>query len=418
MHIRFWFITVGLMMICVSANAGDWPAFRGPQGNSVATGTGFATVWTTGKNVGWKVDLPDPSNGSPIVSNGRVFLASATEDGHKRSLICFDRADGKRVWTRTVEFGDDVTHRQNPFGSSTPVSDGTRVVVWHSSAGLYCYDFSGKELWSRDLGDFKHLWGYGSSPIIYRDRVILHCGPGERAFLTAIELATGKTLWEKDEQYKGKKGLDDVGSWSTPVVAKVDGKDQIIHATATRVNGYDIQSGDIIWWCEGLSGSRYDAVSSSPLVAGGLCIAMADLRGPAMGFKIGGKGDITESGRLWLNKRNPSSVGTGVLLGKYVYRPNSSPGTLECLEAATGKKAWTARAASGNHWASMVLADGNLYATNQKGTTVVFKPNPKKLEEVSRNDLGETCNSTPAFSDGQIFIRTYESLYCIGKRVQ
>jgi outer membrane protein assembly factor BamB len=285
-------------------------------------------------------------------------------------------------------------------------------VVWHGSAGLYCYDFSGKELWSRDLGDFKHIWGYGASPVIYNGRVILPCGPGERVFLTAIDLESGKTLWETDEPYEGDKTADDVGSWSTPVVAQVDGKTQIICAMATRVNGYDPENGSLIWWCEGLSGSRYDAVSSSPVVADGLCFAMADLRGPAMAFELGGTGDITAEHRLWLaEKGNPNSVGSGVLVDEYIFRPNSGPGTIECLEAKTGKSVWKNRAR--DHWASLVLAGGNLYALNKSGTTIVLKPNPERYEEVASNDLGESTNATPAFSDGQIFIRTDEHLYCI-----
>ncbi len=416
MHKRLWIITFGLIVACSSANADDWLAFRGTKGDSIAAGDGYATTWAPDTNIQWKVALSDTGNGSPIVSGDHIFLPSGSEDGKKRSLLCFNRKDGKLLWTKTVEFGDDEEFAQNPYCSSTPVSDGTRVVVWHGSAGLYCYDFEGKELWTRDLGDFKHLYGYGSSPIIYQDKVILHCGPGKRSFLTAVELATGKTVWETDQPYKGDKDADNVGSWSTPVIAKVDGADQIIHTTATRLNGYDPKTGAVIWWCDGLSGSRYDTVSSSPMVADGIAVAMSDLRGPAIGVKLGGKGDVTASNRLWHNDgRNPSSVGTGIIVGKHIYRPNSSPGTLECLEAATGEKVWNARSASGNYWSSIVMAGGNLYATNQKGTTVVFKPTPEDLEEVSRNELDEACNSTPAFSNGQIFIRTYDALYCIGK---
>lgn len=402
------------IFVAVTAQAADWPAFRGPGGDGVAEGTGFPTSWGDDENVRWKVALPSPSNGSPIVSNGRVFLCSATEDGTERSLLCFDRTSGKKLWTRTVKFGEDETHSQNPFGSSTPAADGKRVVVWHSSAGLYCYDFAGKELWSRKLGDFRHIWGYGSSPIIHNSQVILQCGPGKRVFLTAIELDNGKTLWETDEPYEGDKDADAVGSWSTPVIAEVDGKEQIICALATRVNGYDPKSGKLLWWCEGLSGSRYDAASSSPLISDGLCFAMADLRGPAMTFKIGGTGDITDSNRLWhVEKRNPNSVGTGVFLDGHIFRPNSKPGSLECLDAKTGKSVWKERAR--DHWASMVLAGGNLYALSQRGTTIVFKPNAEEFEEVASNDLAESTNATPAFSNGQIFIRTDENLYCIGE---
>jgi outer membrane protein assembly factor BamB len=402
------------IFLAAGAQAGDWPQFRGPRGDGVAEGSGFPKTWSAEKNIKWKVSLPDRGAGSPIVSGGRVFLSSATDDGRKRSLLCFDRSDGTQLWTRTVEFGEDTTHGKNPFGSTTPAADGERVVVWHSSAGLYCYDFSGKELWSRDLGDFRHIWGYGSSPIIHDDRVVLQCGPGERVFLTAIDLASGKTIWETDQPYEGDKSPDDVGSWSTPVLAQVGGGQQIICATGTRVNGYDPDSGDLLWWCEGLSGSRYDAVSSSPLIGEGFCFAMADLRGPAMGFKLGGKGNITESNRLWhVETRNPSSIGTGIMVGRHIFRPNSAPGTLECLEAATGESIWKNRAK--DHWASMVLADGHLYALNQRGTTIVFEPNPQEFEEVASNDLGGITNATPAFSDGQIFIRSEEHLFCIGQ---
>ena len=257
--------------------------------------------------------------------------------------------------------------------------------------------------------------------MIYQDRVVLHCGPGKREFLAAIDLENGKTLWETEEPQDQKRaGQPELGSWSTPVIAKVGGEDQVICAMPTRVNGYDPQNGEIIWWCGGLSGTSagtsFDVVSSSPLVANGLCFAMADLRGPAIGFKLGGQGDITESNRLWqIDKRNPNSVGTGIFLDKYVYRPNSKPGTIQCLEAETGEVLWTDRATRRDHWGSMVLAGGNLYAINQRGTTVVFKPNPKEFEEVGRNALGESTNATPAFSDGQIFIRTDEHLFCIGK---
>jgi outer membrane protein assembly factor BamB len=312
-------------------------------------------------------------------------------------------------------------HLTNTYCSSTPASDGKRIVVWHSSAGLYCYDLSGKQLWSRDLGEFEHDYGPGSSPVIYQDRVVLHCGPGEREFLAAIDLENGKTLWETEEpQDQERAGTLALGSWSTPVIAKVGGKDQVICAMPTRVNGYDLQTGEILWWCGGLSGTAagtsFDVVSSSPLIANDLCFAMADLRGPSIGFKLGGQGDITQSNGLWqIDKRNPYSVGTGVFLGKYIYRPNSKPGAVECLEAETGKSVWKNRAAGRDHWGSMVLAGGNLYAINQRGTTVVFKPNPKEFEEVGRNALGESTNATPAFSDGQIFIRTDEHLFCIGK---
>ncbi len=412
-------VMIAIAAFCVSAEAADWPGFRGPNGNGVTSDTGFPTKWSADENVKWKVALSEPSNGSPIVSNGCVFLASAEDDGKKRTLSCYDRADGSQKWAKTVAFGKETpTHRQNPHGSTTPAADGKHVVVWHDSAGLYCYDFEGKELWKRDLGEFEHMYGGGTSPVIHENRVILHSGPGKRVFVGAYDLGTGKTLWETEEKTEGdhEKRADgrDKGSWSTPVIASVNGSEQVICTMTTRVNGYDLESGELVWWCGGLSGSRGDVVSSSPLVSGGVCVVMAGYRGPALAVKIDGKGDVTESKRIWYEKRNSESIGTGIFLGDHIFRPNAGPGTIECTDAKTGEKVWSERA-GGNHWGSMVLADGNLYVTNQRGGTYVFKANHEEYEEVSQNEFPETCNATPAFSDGQIFIRTYEHLYCIGK---
>ncbi len=412
-------LSLFVLSLSLTATAEDWPAFRGPTGNGISNGKGFVTNWGPEENIKWKVKLAAPSNGSPIVSGGYVFLTLAEDDGQRRSLYCYNRKTGNEEWVNTVDFGKVMpTHKTNPHGSSTPAATKDRVVVWHSSAGLYCYDFGGKELWSRDLGEFEHIWGYGGSPVIYNDMVLLHCGPGARIFVTAISLSDGKTIWETEEPRDGKGSRretgEPMGSWSTPVVAKVNGKDQIICTMHTRVNGYDPTDGKILWSCDGIRGPKGDLAYSSPLVNDGFCVAIGGYSGPGIGFRIGGTGNITESNRIWRKEKNPQSIGSGVFLGKHVFRPNAGPGTVDCLVAETGKINWTARAA-GTCWGSMVLADGNLYVTNQGGSTLVFKPNSDEFEEVAQNKLGETCNSTPAFSDGDIFIRTHQHLYCIGK---
>ena len=401
--------------------ADDWPQFRGPLGDGTTAESRFPTSWNHEENIVWKIPLDEPGNGSPIITGGQLLMASGSKDGTRRSLLCFDRTTGAPLWERAVECEKEKTHAQNPFGSTTPATDGKRVVVWHGSAGLHCYDLSGKPLWSRDLGKFHHYWGYGTSPVIHAGRVILHTGPGKRVFLTAITLDSGKTLWEIEEpqaeEGEGETRADggDMGSWATPILVEVDGNEQIICPMSTRVVGYDPDTGEILWWCSGLSGSRSDVVSSSAIVRDGIGVITGDQRGPAFGFRLGGGGDVTATHRLWLNSRNPSSVGTGILLDGYYYRPNSRPGTLECFDAKTGKKAWSKRAGRGDFWASMLLAQGMIYATNQKGTTVVFRPTPDKLDDVVLNELDEPCNATPAFSNGQIFIRTFEHLFCIGE---
>ncbi|MEK6237689.1 MAG: PQQ-like beta-propeller repeat protein [Planctomycetales bacterium] len=255
------------------ATAGDWPAFRGPGGDGISSEKNVPVKWSSDQNIRWKAPLPRPGNGSPIVVGGKVFVVCAEDaEGRQRSLYCFDRSDGKQLWAQTVAYDQKATtHKTNPYCGSTPVSDGQRVVAWHSSAGLVCYDLQGKELWKRDLGEFRHIWGYGSSPVLRDGRVFLNCGPSKRNFVTAIDLKTGKTLWETDEPHQGDGNRNEnkqyMGSWCTPIIAEVDGKDQVLCAMSTRVNAYDPATGKILWYCEGLRGPKGDLSYSSPVVS-------------------------------------------------------------------------------------------------------------------------------------------------------
>jgi outer membrane protein assembly factor BamB len=420
MPYRYPFVIICIAILRSSALAEDWPAFRGPRGDGISNESGFPTAWGPDQNIKWKVSLPAPGNSSPIVSNGRVFLTLAEDEGRKRSLYCFDRKDGRKLWVRTVSFEKTMpTHSSNPHGSSTPATDGKVVVVWHSSAGLYAYDFSGHQLWSRDLGEFRHMWGYGGSPVIYQDRVILNCGPGKRVFVTALNLADGRTIWQQEEPQDNQeidKRADGgyKGSWTTPVVARIGGEDHIVCTMPTRINGYDPATGKILWTCEGIRGPKGDLAYSSPMISDGFCVAIAGFEGPSIGIRLGATGDLTKSGRQWRLEKNPQNIGTGIFVDGYIYRVNASPGPLvDCVDAKTGERVWGGPR-GGAGWASIVMADGRLYATSQDATTFIFKLNPKGYEEVSQNKLDETCNATPAFSDRQIFIRTHDYLYCIG----
>ena len=400
------------------SHAGVWPSFRGPSGNGISTARNVPLVWGQDKNIKWRAALPAPGNSSPIVSGDRVFITCAQDEGRKRSLFCFDRSDGKQIWVQTVKFDKVMpTHKTNPYCASTPLAAGNRVVVWHGSAGLFCYDFDGNQLWSRDLGEFRHMWGYASSPVFYKDRIILNCGPGKRAFLTAIELTTGKTLWQTDEPIEGDGDRNESrkpsGSWSTPVIARVDGKDQIICSLTTRVNAYDPDAGEILWTCDGLRGRKGDLAYSSPVIAGDTCVVLGGFNGPSFGFKLGGSGNITEAGRLWRVEPNPQNIGSGVFVGKHVYIPDAGPGTLRCIEPTTGKVVWRERMPGGRAWGSIVYADGRGYVTCQNGDTVVFAPHPDGYKKLAVNSLGEPSNSTAAIADGEIFLRTSQALYCI-----
>jgi outer membrane protein assembly factor BamB len=346
-----------------------------------------------------------------------VFI-TAQEDaaGMKRSLYCYDRKDGKQLWVQTIDYGKEVrTHEDNTHSPSTPAADGKKVVVWHGSAGLHCYDFDGKKLWSRDLGKFDHWWGEGTSPVIHGGKVFLNSGPDmKRVFAGAYKLDTGETVWEKEEPIKGNGEKNEegevMGSWATPFVVK----DQVVFVWPLRIVAYAPEDGKVLWSCEGLRFNKGDVAYSSPMLAGDMIVYNAGYNGPALGVKLGGSGDVTATHRVWRNPKSQSSIGSGVVVGGHAYLPFSGANVIECMDPKTGKMLWRERQ-KGAFWGSIVVAGDKAYVTDQQGRTVVFKPNPEKFEGIAVNELGEKSNSTPAISDGQIFIRTFKGLYCIAE---
>jgi outer membrane protein assembly factor BamB len=404
-----------LLLLAAGAAWGEnWPGWRGPRGDGTSTETNLPTKWSPTENVRWHVKLPGPGNSSPVVWGDRVFLTQSLDKaGTQRAVMCFDRKDGKLLWQQAVPFkGKEPTHGTNPYCSATPVTDGERVIASHGSAGVLCYDFDGKQLWHRDLGSFIHIWGTAASPILYGDLVILNCGPGERTFLLAMDKKTGKDVWKVDEAggKSGEKGNSEwIGSWSTPRLVTVDGRDQLIMTWPNAVKAYDPKTGELLWIGRGLTRLVY----TSPLVTPEVVVAMSGFHGSALALKIGGKGDVTETNRLWHHAtKNPQRIGSGVIIGEHVYMANAGPGTLQCIELKTGKVLWEERLGEPN-WGSLVHADGKLYVTDQAGDTFVLAAKPQ-FELISRNRLREHTNASIAVSNGELFIRTHQQLWCIG----
>jgi outer membrane protein assembly factor BamB len=278
---------------------------------------------------------------------------------------------------------------------------------------------TGKEVWKRDLGELDHMWGEGTSPVIYKELVFLNSGPSsKRVFVGAYKLATGETVWEKDEPFKGDGDTNEngkyLGSWTTPLIVPVQGKDQVVFSMPTRVVAYAPEDGKLLWSCEGLRFDKGDLSYSSPVVAGDLCISVGGYEGPSIGIKLGGSGDVTSTNRVWRTPTSPENIGSGVVVDGHLYLPLKSKGA-GCIDPKTGAILWQSKLAGGEIWGSMVYAAGRIYITDQRGRTSVIKPNPEKLELLATNELGEASNCTPAVSDGQIFIRTNKALYCIAE---
>lgn len=411
---RFRHVFGMLFVACLllrSTQAADWLAWRGPLGTGHSEEKSLPLTWSATENVKWKVPLDGEGNSSPIVVGQKVLITHSPKGTTLRGLRCFDAATGNLLWKHEIDYTEkEPTHNTNPFCAASPVSDGQRVIAWYGSAGLFCYDLAGTVLWQKDLGKVQHIWGYGSSPLIHENLVILNFGPGLNAFVAAFDKQSGQEVWRKEfPEQKSKTEGEFRGSWSTPVVATVGGKSLLLMSLPERLYALEPKSGEEVWSCGGLSNKL---VYTSPLVAGDIVVAMCGYGGPAMAVRGGGTGDVTETHRLWVHPRNSQRVGSGVVIDGLVYILNEN-GSAWCLDPQTGEKKWDQPRASSVSWSSMTHAAGRIYVNNTAGTTFVIEPNSSEFKQLAENKIDETTRATPAYANGQIFIRTYKHLYCI-----
>lgn len=419
-------LACGLALVATSP-AANWPEWRGPNGSGVTSESDIPTRWSPTENVKWKVPLPDRGNSTPAVWDDKVFVTQAIEKDHLRSLMCFSRRDGRLLWQKAVKYeAAEETHEDNPHCSASPSTDGERVIVCHASAGVFCYDFEGNELWKRDLGRQEFEWGNGSSPVLHGNVCVLYFGPGKGARLLGLEKKTGKTVWEyiepavdvgkRTDGFRGREpGI--ICTYSTPLVVQAAGRDELIMSFPRYVRAFAPQSGKELWHCDGLNPLVY----TSPIYGEGLAVAMGGFSGNTVAVKPGGSGDVTASHRAWQNERTKSVIGSGVVHDGHVYVLTQG-GIAECTELKTGKTVWSERARGegpkSDCWSSMVRSGDRIYILNQSGDCVVLKAS-RKFEIIGANSVGnEMCNASLAVSDGELFIRTHKHLWCIADAKQ
>lgn len=398
--------------------AANWPSWRGPTGDGATEETNLPLEWSATSHVKWKTPLPGPGNSTPVVWGDKLFLTQASDDGRRRNLICFDKKTGKELWQSGIVCSDhEPTHATNPYCSASPATDGERVVVSFGSA-VYCYDMDGKEQWHRsDLGTQRHIWGNASSPVLAGDRVFFNFGPGEKTVLYCFDKKTGRTLWQHDEPggNAGEGGGKNwIGAWSDPLLRKVGGRYELIMTYPGHVCAFDPKGGEELWTCDGLTKLVYN----SPLFADGAVIAMCGYGGSALAVKAGGSGNVTESNRLWHLPKVAQRIGSGVVYQKHHFILTDG-GIAECRDLKDGKLVWSERCkgpgATAQNWSSLVRSGDRLYAVNQGGDAFVFRADPAKFELLATNSIGEKVIGSIAVSDGWLFIRSHQHLWCFGK---
>jgi outer membrane protein assembly factor BamB len=412
---RFRWVIFLLLLMLLPARADNWPAWRGPSARGTSEEGNLPLTWSATDNIRWKSPLPGPGNSTPIVWGDRLFLTQSLDGGKRRAVIALDRKTGKKLWQDVVDCAvAETSHPQNPPCSGSPVTDGTAVYAHLASAGVMAFDLDGKKLWHRDLGAVLHKWGNGSSPVLYKDLVIVWHGPGEPSFMTALNKRTGETVWKHEERAINSPIF---GSWSTPVVVRAGERDELIFPLpGDKIGGdgefkaYDPATGKELWRCAGLGNEIYamPAVSAK----GDLIIGISGHNGPTMAVRPGGNGDVTKTHQVWrVTGKNPQRIGSGVVHEGHLYLADAE-GFAECIEANTGKGVWKERL-GGKLWGSLLLAEGRLYVSNLEGQTFVLEASPK-FKLLTKNDLGETLYAAPAVANGELFLRTYQHVYCIG----
>ena len=413
-----------LFLVCLAlpcvVRASDWPGWRGPAGTGWTDEKDLPLTWNgkTGEGVAWRVTLPNATgHSSPIVWGDRVFVTTAVKQTQPQEaarevpehhLCCFQAADGKLLWRTPIPPG------KMPAGYAidavpTPVTDGQAVYCWFGSAVMAALDFEGKLLWrkEREGGFLKDAGllnpGICSSPVLYQDTVILLFDQGKgQGLLQGLDKKTGEVKWE---QKRAKSGYNN----STPLLLDVKGKAQLVVAGSEALQGLNPATGEPVWWCKSWG------FGPSPVYGVGLVYADKGGNEPGVAADPAGEGDVTKTHVKWQNPKVPGEYASPVISGEYLYRTHK-PDKVTCWKLATGEQVFSEKLAGVSVFASpIVTADGRVYFISAEKSHVI-KAGPA-LEVLATNTLGGGMNgSSPAVSNGRIFVRDHEFLYCLGKK--
>ena len=410
---------VGLYFLFVqSTPAQNWPQWRGPALNGVSSEKNLPVKWTTEENVAWQLAMPEWSGSTPIIWRNHIFL-NVAEAGNLY-LWAVDKTKGNVLWKKMLSSGDTKMRKQN-MSSPSPVTDGRSVYVMTGTGILKGFDFTGKELWSRDVqkdyGAFGLNWGYASSPLLFEDSLYVQVLHGMKtddpSYVMRIDKKTGKTVWKVDRPTSAIRESPD--SYTTPGLLRSGKSTEIVITGGDCVTGHDPATGKELWRANGLNPNNepFYRIVASPIIFDDIIYAPTRVK-PLLALKVGGRGDITNSHVLWSTPNGPD-VPTPVTDGKYFYIVKDN-GVMFCLDAKTGTEVYgQQRIKSGTYSGSPVLADGKIYVTNEDGLTTVVQAGPK-FEVLAENPLNDYVLSSPAISDGRIYIRTAHHLYAIGQK--
>lgn len=401
----------GLQVTSAEPNtaATDWAGWRGPLGNGISSEATAPTTWSATENVVWKAMVPGRGHSSPIVVADRVLLATADESKRQQAVLAFRRSTGEQLWRTDVSKGGfpspSQMHRKGTHANGTLACDGKQVYaafLANDQITAYALDLEGNEVWKRTVCSFNSKFGYAPSPLIYKSTIILAADNRGGGCLAALDRKSGEIVWRKQRPA--------IATYSSPIVANIGGRDQLLISGCNQLASYDPNNGESLWTCDGVSEATCGTVvwSDKHIFASGGYPETETICVDAKGMRVWSKP---------IRAYEPSMI----VFEDHLYIVTDN-GIAQCLEAATGKQKWRKRL-GGGFSASPLICNGNLYLCNARGATFVIKASPDGFEQVAENQLGNDAFASPAISGGQIFLRIgaeaaggrQETLYCIGE---
>lgn len=429
---------LALLALGFTAQAANWPQWRGPDFNGSSPETGLPSSFSATEGIKWKLPLPGPSGATPAVWGDHIFV-STPDENKNLLLLSVNRKDGKLQWQKQIAEGANIDKGKGNMASPSPVTDGKTVYALYGTGDIAALDFSGKVLWQRNLGQdygkFAVMWIYGSSPLLFDGKLyiqVLQRSPappdypgmggaaGDReSYLLALDPATGKTLWKQVRPTEAR--LESMESYATPIPhTTADGKTQILVVGGNAISGHDPATGAELWRGYGLNrkDGEWMRIVPSPVSVAGLAIACGPKKEPMVAYRTDLKGDITEKGRVWTydEKKTPDVCTPAVYKGKLFVLDGDSQ-TLTCMDPKTGEKKWQGNLGErGVIRSSPTAADGKIYIISEKNTVFVCSAGDefKVLHTTSLGDA-EGTRASIVTSEGNLLVRTTEHLYCVGK---
>jgi outer membrane protein assembly factor BamB len=438
-------LSLTLLLPAYAADAGDWPAWRGPDNDGMARGDA-PLHWSDTEHIKWKTEIPGRGHSSPVIWGDKVFVTTSVPTGavptnvvsassadappgrggrgfgnrapqpeQKLMLMALDRKTGKLLWQQVAKIAtphEGYHPTYGSFASNSPVTDGKRVIAFFGSRGVYCYDLDGKKIWEKDFGiqlKMFNTFGEGAWPFLEGSKLLLLFDNEVDSFLVALNIDTGRELWRTPRP-------DGNTNWSGPVVitvdGKKDGKKQVVVSATKKVHAYDLETGKPVWEVAGLGQNTIPA----PVAGDGMVFVMSGYRNPnLLAVKLGREGDLTGTDAIvWQNQKGNSYTASPVLHDGKLYVVTDS-GLLSCFDAKTGKAFYQQQRLPKpyNFKASPVGVNGKLYLATEEGDVVIVKMG-ETYEVLATNTLeGQTFIGTPAIADGEIYLRGQNTLFCI-----